>query len=342
MKSIKKIAVTLVLVLVGAIALPALIQLQAGSVARAETTDASSSSSAVQTKALSKPYVVYGAGLATSDRSDVASALGATDDYTALTSTASDYSKYISSDGTTDSAMISSVSLAPADSGTGVKVNIVKYNGESNITKVTAQQYAMVATMAGVNDIIITVTANKSVSGEAALTGVYKALAADGITLSSENTSAANSVLEATQPAIDQNSDDKGYAGKLMAAVGTVSADLAKQRQNDNEYATKAEVRQMLDEALEKNNVSSKTPDSSKTLIVNALIQVQKAPVSTSKTYINNVNNVAGSLKSSVGDAMAKLGDFANSADGKALMAKYGNLFQRIWQRIVEFFQGIF
>lgn len=335
MKFIKHIALTLMLVLIGAIMVPAV-------TAHAEATATSSSSSAVQTKALSKPYVVYGAGLAASDRTSVASALGTTDDYTALTSTASDYSKYISADGTTDAAMISSVSLAPADAGTGVKVNIVKYNGESNITKVTAQQYAMVATMAGVNDIIITVTANKAVSGEAALTGVYKALAADGITLSSENTAAANSVLEATQPAIDQNNDDKSYAGKLMAAVGTVSADLAKQRQNNNEYATKAEVRQMLDEALAKNNVSSKTSASSKTLIVNALIQVQKAPVSTSKTYISNVKNVAGSLKNSVGSAMAKLGDFANSADGKALMAKYGNVFQRVWQRIVAFFQGIF
>lgn len=342
MKFIKQIALTLVFVLVGAIVIPAGTQLKTDVVAQAQTTDASSSSAAVQTKALSKPYVVYGAGLASSDRSAVASALGTNDNYTALTSTASDYSKYISTDGTTDSAMISSVSLAPADSGTGVKVNIVKYNGESNITKVTAQQYAMVATMAGVNDIIITVTANKAVSGEAALTGVYKALATDGITLSSENTAAANGILEATQPAIDQNSDDESYAGKLMAAIGTVSADLAKQRQNDNEYATKAEVRQMLDEALTKNNVSSKTSDSSKTLIVNALIQVQKAPISTSKTYINNVKNVASSLKGSVGDAMAKLSDFANSADGKALMAKYGNLFQRVWQKIVEFFQGIF
>ncbi|BAP86626.1 hypothetical protein LOOC260_121200 [Paucilactobacillus hokkaidonensis JCM 18461] len=342
MKFIKKIALTLALVLVGAIAIPAVTQLQTNTVAHAETTADTSSSSAVQTKALSKPYVVYGAGLASSDRSSVASALGANDNYTSLTSTATDYSKYISSDGTTDSAMISSVALAPADSGTGVKVNIVKYNGDSNITSVTAQQYAMVATMAGVNDLIITVTANKAVSGEAALTGVYKALAADGITLSSENTSAANGILEATQPAIDQNSDDKTYSGKLMAAVGTVSADLAKQRQDDNEYATKAEVRQMLDEALEKNNVSSKTPDSSKVLIVNALIQVQKAPVSTSKTYISNAKNVASSLKNSAGNAMAKLGDFANSADGKALMAKYGNLFQRVWQQIVEFFQGIF
>lgn len=330
MNKLKFLAILMVTSLIALVSVPAL----SGSLVHADQ--------AVQTKELSKPYIVYGAGLASSDQSSVKTTLGATDDYAVLTSTAADYRQYISNDSTTDAAMISSVSLAPADAGTGVKVNIVKYNGDSNITKVTAQQYAMVATMAGVNDVIITVTANKPVSGEAALTGVYKALAADGINLSAQNTSAANSVLEATQPAIDSNSSDTKYPGQLMAAVGNVSADLAKQRQDNNQYATKDEVRQMLDEELSKYNIGSKTPESSKITIVNALIQVQKSPVSTTKSYISNVQNVSDSLKNSVGDAMAKLSDFANSADGKALMAKYGNIFQRAWQKIVEFFSGLF
>jgi uncharacterized protein YpuA (DUF1002 family) len=330
MNKLKFLAILMVTSLIALVSVPAL----SGSLVHADQ--------AVQTKELSKPYIVYGAGLASSDQSSVKTTLGATDDYAVLTSTAADYRQYISNDSTTDAAMISSVSLAPADAGTGVKVNIVKYNGDSNITKVTAQQYAMVATMAGVNDVIITVTANKPVSGEAALTGVYKALAADGINLSAQNTSAANSVLEATQPAIDSNSSDTKYPGQLMSAVGNVSADLAKQRQENNQYATKDEVRQMLDEELSKYNIGSKTPESSKITIVNALIQVQKSPVSTTKSYISNVQNVSDSLKNSVGDAMAKLSDFANSADGKALMAKYGNIFQRAWQKIVEFFSGLF
>lgn len=127
-----------------------------------------------------------------------------------------------------------------------------------------------------------------------------------------------------------------------MAAVGYVSKELAKQRQNDNEYATKAEVQAMLDKALSKYGVSDSTPSSSKVTIVNALIKVQQAPVSSSKTYISNVTNVTKTVKNSVGDAMAKIGDFANSADGKKLMAKYGNIFQRTWAKIVAFVEGLF
>ncbi|WP_137602574.1 DUF1002 domain-containing protein [Paucilactobacillus nenjiangensis] len=296
---------------------------------------------AVQTTALSKSYVVYGAGMASSAKSTVDSALGVTSSYTSLTSTANDYATYISSDGTTDSAMISSVAISPASSGTGVKVNIAKYDGNSNITKVTAQQYAMVATMAGVNDVIITVTANQSVTGEAALAGVYKALATDGISLSTQNTTAANNMLDATQSAIDQNSDDSKYSGKLMAAVGDVSSGLAKSKQEDGTTATQSEVKTQLEAALKKYGIDDSTPTTSITLIVNALIQVQKAPVSSTKSYISNVSDLADSLKNSAGNAMSKLSDFANSADGRALMSKYGNIFQQIWNKIVLWIQEL-
>ncbi|MFD1548413.1 DUF1002 domain-containing protein [Levilactobacillus fuyuanensis] len=313
--------------------------------ANADTTDATSDSSSsatsgstVQTKALSKAYVVYGAGLASEDKDAVASALGVKSNYSALTATGSDYAQYLNSAGTTDASMISSVALAPADPGTGVKVNIAEYNGSNNITEVTSQQYAMVATMAGVKDVIITVTADKSVSGESALTGVYKALAADGLTLNSENTQAANGVLDATQPAIDNNSSDKKYPGKLMSAVGSVSSDLAKQRQNGDDLATKADIEEMLEKALAKQGIDGKTNQTQITNIAVALSKVQQAPVSTSKTYVNNVTNVANNLANSIGDKMANVKDFANSADAK----KAENFFVQIWHQVVSFFQGLF
>ena len=97
--------------------------------------------------------------------------------------------------------------------------NVKKFNGEDNITKVTAQQYAMVAQMAGVTDVTITVSANRAVSGESALTGVYKAIAADGVSLNEQNTQSANQMLTATNGAIEANKDDSKYPGKLMAAL---------------------------------------------------------------------------------------------------------------------------
>ncbi len=302
-----------------------------------ESTNASSGQ-AVQTKALSKPYVVYGSGLVSEDKDAISKALGVQSNYQSLTVTGSDYGTYINSAGTSDASMISSVSLAPADPGTGVKVNIADYNGQNNITQVTSQQYAMVATMAGVKDVIITVTADKTVSGESALTGVYKALAADGLTLNQQNTQAANGIMDATQPAINQNKDDKKYPGKLMAAVGSVSSDLAKQRQKDNQYATQDQIKQMLDDALAKQGIQSQTSTTVINNIVIALGNVQKAPVSGTSSYVDNAKQVANNISNSVGNKMAQLKDFASNADTSGMM---GTL-SRIWQSIVAFFSNLF
>ncbi|UDM32552.1 DUF1002 domain-containing protein [Lentilactobacillus laojiaonis] len=298
----------------------------------------SSETQSVQTKALSQAYVVYGSGLASEDKDKINDALGVKSNYKELTATGSDYAKYINNSGTTDASMISCVSLAPADPGTGVKVNIENYDGSNNITEVTSQQYAMVATMAGVKDVIITVTADKSVSGESALTGVYKALANDGLTLDQQNTQAANSVLDATQTAINENKDNDKYPGKLMSAVGNVSADLAKQKQSDDQLATKDDIKKMLDDALEKQGIKDETSNTTINNIVVALSGVQAAPVSNTKSYVSNAKNVADSLQNSVGDKMADLKDFANSDDAK----KAKGALQNIWDAIVSFFKNLF
>lgn len=74
--------------------------------------------------------------------------------------------------------MINSVTITPADPGSGVKVNIENYEGDNNITEVTTQQYAMVAQIAGVTCNYCCPT-----SGKFALAGVYKALATDEVNL---------------------------------------------------------------------------------------------------------------------------------------------------------------
>lgn len=291
------------------------------------------------TSTLSSSYVVYGAGAPQSVYSNLNDTMDVDSSFKKLTATAADYQQYIGNDSsTTNAAMISSVSIAPTDPGSGVKVNIRKYNGKSNITKVTAQQYAMVAQMAGVTDITINVTANRPVSGESALTGVYKAFAADGHQLNPQNTSAANSVMDATQGAIDANSDDKSYAGKLMAAVGDVSKQIAQKKQNNGNLATKQDIQQMLNQALEKRGIEDKTSQSQQSKIANSLVTFQNSPISSSKTYINNVTNTINNVKNSSGNLMNKAKEWANSDSAKQAEQQASNWFQRLVAWIRSFF----
>ena len=79
--------------------------------------------------------------------------------------------------------MISSVMVQKTDKGTGVKVKI---KTPENITLVTPEQYANAAITAGVTDVGIEVAAVSKVTGESALTGVYKAFEANGVQLDSK------------------------------------------------------------------------------------------------------------------------------------------------------------
>ncbi|WP_242051008.1 DUF1002 domain-containing protein [Weissella confusa] len=285
---------------------------------------------------MSKSYVVYGAGA--SDQSTLASTLGVTDNYTKLTTTGADAATYLNISGVADSAMISSVSIAPAEPGTGTLVNIKDYNGQNNITQVTSQQYAMAATMAGVNDVIITVTANSKVSGEAALAGVYKALATDGINLDESNTTAANDMLSATQTAVNENANDSSYPGKLTSAVTTTAGELAEKKQDGTNITVNVAINQ-LNVNLDKQGIAGKTSEAAVQQMGQALVGVANAPISDSKAFVDNAKDLSNKLENSAGDIMAKAKDFANSEDVK----EAANWFvTNIWNPLVNFFKGLF
>lgn len=298
-------------------------------------TSTSSSTSTTQTHTLNKSYVVYGAGAA--DKEELNNVLAVSDDFTTLTATASDYQKYINPNGsTTNAAMVSSVSIVPTDPGSGVQVNIKKFNGENNITKVTAQQYAMVAQMAGVTDVTITVSANRPVSGESALTGVYKAISADGVNLNSQNTQSANQMLDATNGAIAANKDDSSYPGKLMAAVGNTTKSINQEKKQGNNLS-QTDIQTMLNKNLQAQNIYNETKNYT-TSIVNALVQFNNSPISSSKDYSSHVNDTIKNVKDSSGNIMNKAKQFLSSKDGQAAQQKA----QSLWDRIVNWFRDLF
>lgn len=284
-----------------------------------------------QTHTLSNSYVVYGAGA--SDQQELNSVLSVKNNFKKLTATAADYKQYIDPNGsTTDEAMISSVSIVPTDPGSGIKVNVNKFNGRNNITKVTAQQYAMVAQMAGVTDVTITVSANTPVSGESALTGVYVAIQNDGVTLNNQNTQAANQMLGATNDAINANKGNNDYPGKLMAAVGDTTKAINQNRKNGKE-PSKDEIQTMLNHRLFLHGIYSETKNYEQP-IVNALIQFNNSPISSSNDYSSHVDDTIKNVKNSSGQIMNHAKQFLNSKDGQEA--------QNWFEKLVQWFKETF
>ncbi|WP_369395667.1 hypothetical protein [Lentilactobacillus senioris] len=94
----------------------------------------------------------------------------------------------------------------------------------------------------------------------------------------------------------------------------------------------------MLEDELDKQGIKSDTSVTVINNIVVALANVQKAPVSNTKSYVKNASKVADEISNSVGDKMADLSDFANSEDAK----KAEGFLANIWNSIVSFFQNLF
>lgn len=299
------------------------------------TSHVSAMATGEQQRALNKPYVVYGD--AAQQKHQIAQTLGVTSNYTQLTTKGSD-AAYLGLQGVSDSVMISSVALAPGKPGAGTLVNIEAFESKNNITQVTAQQYAMAATMAGVKDVIITVTANVPVSGEAALAGVYKALEADGVDLNNENTTAANEVLSSTSDAISENANDKKYAGKLTSAVTQTTSDLAADKQAGKDITINIIIDKLIVN-LDKQGITNQTSEANINAIANSIQMVNNAPISDSADFVKSANNLADTLSNSAGDLMAKAKDFANSQDAKEV----ANWFTiNVWEPIKNFFSGLF
>ncbi|KLD54874.1 extracellular protein, partial [Limosilactobacillus fermentum] len=66
------------------------------------------------------------------------------------------------------------------------------------------------------------------------------------------------------------------------------------------------------------------------TTIVNALITFRDSPISSSKTYVNNVTNTINNVKNSTGDLMNKSKNWANSEAAKTAVKDAQNWFQKL------------
>ena len=137
-----------------------------------------------------KPTVVYGGGLSDQQIKETSKLLGIKDENTVTTTkaTGEDLVKYLGAGEANTSVMISSVMVQKRNKGEGVKVHIAT---SKNITFVTSEQYANAAITAGVADAEIEVAAVSKVTGESALTGVYKAFEANGVVLDGKRTAVA-------------------------------------------------------------------------------------------------------------------------------------------------------
>lgn len=270
-----------------------------------------------------KQTVVYGSGLTISEQQQTATQLGVDGkSVEEVVVTGADLQRYLGYS-TADANMISSVSVNRTGKGGGVNVEIAT---PQNITVITKEQYMNAAFTAGIENADIKVAAVRPVTGESALTGVYKAFEANGERLESDRMEVAQEELETTSDIAQTLDEEEG--ARLDAAIVEIKEQLNDLKQRTDELATREEIEQIINDALAKYDLSS------------LLTQEQIGRlISLFEKYQNTSAIDSDQIKQQLGKLTDKLGDVWKEAEESGLLDKIGQFLRDIWDAIVSVFQ---
>lgn len=263
------------------------------------------------------PTFIYGGGLSQDEITQTKGELGIQNQtIEEFPVTGADIEKYLNLSQVSTSAMISSVLVERQ--GNGVHVDVVT---PENITKVTEQQYANAAITAGVEDVQIRVASVKPVTGESALTGVYKAFEVNGEDLEQDRMIVAQEELETTTD-IEENLDEN-QSGRFNQIIINIKQTINNYYQENNATIDAEELRRIIREEIQNADLGQIITEEQ----VNQLVIFFQNYQQTSAIDSEQVRQQLNELGATISDAYEE--------------ARDSGWFERIWQSIRDFFTNI-
>lgn len=272
-----------------------------------------------------KPVFVYGEALTTQQKLKTLDLLKSQEDNVKSVSVnGKDLVKYLG-EGDPSSKMYSSALIERTDKGSGVKVSIVT---EENITEVTENQYANAMITAGVSDADVKVASPIKVTGESALTGIYKAYEAEGETLDKDRMEAAQNELDVTTRIAGENKNNKDFnTEQLNQALIDIKSELAKLKEDQDKLATPEQIEKIVNDALKDNDLGGVITNDQVSQLVDMANKYQNTKAIDSAEVKKQLNDLADQVK----DKLSKLKDKAEET----------GFFQKIGDAIMSLFSAI-
>ena len=246
------------------------------------------------------PFLAYGASLSNSELEQIHTIFGLDGrNFDSVSVDGNDLVYFLGS-GNPNSNMLSSVLITHRDAGTGVEVSILT---PDNITRITATQYATAMITAGVTDALVEVAAPQAVSGEAALTGIYKAFAQRGVELDEDRMAVAQEQLEILSSISNYHNDNVNFDSYVLdQAVIEIQGLLADHYQVIGQLATNEEIQAIITDVLNNNNLEDiLTPDQLQR-ITGFASRFQLTDAINSPDFRNQLNNLADQVGNIIGD----------------------------------------
>lgn len=231
-------------------------------------------------------------------------------------------------DFTSNSGVWSSALIEKTGRGSGINVEILKYNGRNNITTITANQYRNAALTAGISDANIYVTSATPIDGSGALAGVYAAFAQNGEQLNQSQVTAAQDEMGTLSKINNQNQGQNGYSdAQLNNAVAQAKRQMAQIGPN----ITVNQITNIVNNTINDNHLQNAITNNQKQQIINLMIKIRDSGALKDNNFKQQASKVSSIIK-----------DNAHAIFNKVNTPENQNLLQQIWQNIVNFVSGFF
>lgn len=280
-----------------------------------------------------QPLFIYGAGLNAAEVDETAALLGAdrskvkediirgADVVRYLGGTAEDYNQ------------ISSVLVTLGKKGSGVKIDIVT---PKNITKITEIQYANAAITAGIADSEIKIGAVRPVTGEAALTGVYKAYEVAGKELDEDRMQVANEELETVNIIVEEHKDEEGFDEKLGKVIVDVKEQLQDIKDQTGELATADEIREMIEKYANQVGIGDVITNINIDNLVLFFQDFQKTSAIDEKAVREQLGNLGNYIQEKGGELWDNV---QKTVEDTGLWDQIVQFFTNLWEQILNLFR---
>lgn len=290
--------------------------------------------------AWTQPVATLGSSLTTDQKNGTLSTLqnaAGVSNATQLTVNGATLVKYLNPSGSsfTESSGVWSSALVQKTNNGGINVTIVPYNVTNNITTITADQYRNAALTAGVSNANLYITSAVKIDGSGALAGVYAAFAQNGENLNNQQINAAQQEVNTLSSITQANKGKDGYTDKqLNNAVAGAKQQMASQSNNGQQTLSQNQIGNIVDSQLKQNNLTTIINNNQRQLIINLLVNVQKAGSLKNTDFKAQAGKLADSIQNSAKGLFDKLNSSLNTQENR-------NFLQKIWDGIVSFFSGI-
>ncbi|MBI5975049.1 DUF1002 domain-containing protein [Staphylococcus canis] len=252
--------------------------------------------------------------------------LGVGQNVTTYTVNSTDVVRYT---GTEYDYIHSSAVIKPKRFTSGVDVEI---ETPETITRITQAQYTNAAITAGIQDAVIKIASIDPVSGEGALTGIYKAYEAQGHTLNEGDIQNAHQEMNELAQISENHQGQAAFSDEaLNEAIADMKSQIAEAKSSEQQI-NQVTINQIVIQTLNAKGLNRILSDNEIAIIQNMMMEVAQSNVMNQnpEAYQKQAKDLMKQIQSQAGDKLDDLKQLDTEENRNAL--------QKLWDAIVALF----